>query len=161
MFRGLPYFNHSAVLSFWTAGKLFFGKFINYNIKIYTRWFTWKALNGFITNKCVKFADYWREFFLLLNSVSVESSFNGVVLIWNCFFRVDAAKLSSITSLLFGVSVVLITLFSDVLQFFIEMVDKLFESSSVFLIMIIIIFYVKQYHFLLDYWHIYTRGFHH
>ena len=101
------------------------------------------------------------EFFLLLNSVSVESSLNGVVLIWNSFFRVDAAKSSSITSLLFGISVVLITLFSDVLQLFIEVVDKLFESSSVFLVIIIIIFYVKQYHFLLDHWHIYTRGFHH
>ena len=42
------------------------------------------------------------------------------------------AKLSFITSLLFGVSVVLTTLFSDVLQLFIEVVDKLFESLFVF-----------------------------
>ena len=41
-------------------------------------------------------------------------------------------KLSFITSLLFGVSVVLIALFSDVLQLFIEVVDKLFESLFVF-----------------------------
>ena len=71
------------------------------------------------------------KFFLLLNSVSVKLSLNGAMLFGNFSFGVDAAKSSFITSLLFGVSVVLITLFSDVLQLFIEVVDKLFESSSV------------------------------
>ena len=42
------------------------------------------------------------------------------------------AKSSFMTSLLLGVSVVLITLFSDDLQMFIEVVDKLFGFSSVF-----------------------------
>ena len=37
MFHGLLYFSHWAVLSFWTAGRLLFGKFINYNIKIVFR----------------------------------------------------------------------------------------------------------------------------
>ena len=72
------------------------------------------------------------EFFLLLSSVSVELSLSDAVLVRNFSFRVGAAKLSFIKSLLFGVSVVLITLFSDVLQLFIEVVDKLFEPSSVF-----------------------------
>ena len=71
------------------------------------------------------------DFFLLLNSVSVEPSLNGVVLIGNFFFHVGAAKSSFITSLLFGVSVVVETLFSDVSQLFIKVVDKLFEFSSV------------------------------
>ena len=71
------------------------------------------------------------EFFLLLNLVSVKPSLNGAVLVGNFSFRVGAAKSSFITSLLFGISVVLITLFSDVLQLFIEVVDKFFESSSV------------------------------
>ena len=49
------------------------------------------------------------EFFLLLSSVSVEPSLNDAVLVWNFSFRVGAV-------LLFGVSVVLITLFfSDAL----------------------------------------------
>ena len=65
------------------------------------------------------------EFFLLLNSVSVEPCLNGVVLVGNFFFRVGAAKSSFFTALLSGVSVVLITLFSDVSQLFIELVDKL------------------------------------
>ena len=42
------------------------------------------------------------------------------------------AKSSSMTSFLFGVSSVLITLFSDDLQMFMEVVDKLFGSSSAF-----------------------------
>ena len=54
------------------------------------------------------------------------------ILIGNFSFRIGAAKSSFITSLSFGVSVVLITLFSDVLQLFIEVADKLFESSSLF-----------------------------
>ena len=40
--------------TFW----LLFGRFISYNIKIYTRWFTWKTLKVFITNRCIKFAKY-------------------------------------------------------------------------------------------------------
>ena len=72
------------------------------------------------------------EFFILLNSVLVERSLNDAVLVRNLSFRVGAAKLSPITSLLFSVSVVLITVFSDVLQLFIQVVDKLFDSSSVF-----------------------------
>ena len=55
MFDSLRYFNHRTVLRFWTAGRLLFGRFINYKIKIYTRWLTWKTLNGFITNRCIKF----------------------------------------------------------------------------------------------------------
>ena len=55
------------------------------------------------------------EFFLLFSSVSVEPSLNDAVLVPNFSFRVVAAKLSFITSLLFGVSVVLIALFPDVL----------------------------------------------
>ena len=46
MFHDLVYFNHRVILSFWTAGSLLLGRFINYNIKIYTRWFTWKTLNS-------------------------------------------------------------------------------------------------------------------
>ena len=46
LFCGLLYFNHRAVLTFWTVGRLMFGRFINYNFKIYTRWFT---TNGFWT----------------------------------------------------------------------------------------------------------------
>ena len=69
-------------------------------------------------------------FFLLLNLVSVEPSLNGVLLVGNFFFRVGAAKSSFNTS--FDVSVVLRTLFSDVSKLFIEVTDKLFESSSVF-----------------------------
>ena len=57
------------------------------------------------------------ESFFLLNSVSFESSLNGMVLIGNVFFRVGAAKSSFIASLLFGVSVVLIALFRDVVVF--------------------------------------------
>ena len=57
---------------------------------------------------------------------------NGAELFGNFFFCVSLDKSSFITSLLFGASVVIITLFSDVLQFLIEEVDKLFESSSVF-----------------------------
>ena len=60
MFHGLLYFNHRTILSFWIAGKLLFGRFIIYNSKIYTRWFT---TNGFRTNRCIKFANYWRGFF--------------------------------------------------------------------------------------------------
>ena len=70
--------------------------------------------------------------FFLLSSVSVEPSLSDAVLVRNFSFRVGAAKLSFITSLLFGVSVVLIILLSDVLQLFIEVVDKFFELSSVF-----------------------------
>ena len=57
------------------------------------------------------------EFFLLFSSVSVKPSLNDAVLVRNFSFRVGAAKLSyiTITSLLFGVSVVLIALFPDVL----------------------------------------------
>ena len=66
------------------------------------------------------------EFFLLLNSVSVELSLNGVVLVGNFFFGVGAARSSFNKSLLFGVSVVLMTLFSDVSKLFIEVADKLF-----------------------------------
>ena len=51
------------------------------------------------------------EFLLLSNSVSAEPSLNGVVLVGNFFFGVGAAKSSFNTSLLFGASVVLITLF--------------------------------------------------
>ena len=69
---------------------------------------------------------------VLLNSDSVEPSLNGVVLVGNFFFGVVAAKSSFNKSLLFGVSVVLLTLFSDVSQLFIEVADKLFYSSSVF-----------------------------
>ena len=54
-----------------------------------------------------------------------------MVLVGNSFFRVGAAKSLFITSLLFGVSMVLITLFSDVSQLSIEVVDKLFDSSFV------------------------------
>ena len=72
------------------------------------------------------------ESFLLFSSVSVEPSLNDAALVRNFSFRVGAAKLSFITSLLFGVLVVLVTCFSDVLQLFIEVVDKLFEPSSVF-----------------------------
>ena len=57
------------------------------------------------------------ESFFLLNSVSFESSLNDMVLIGNVFFRVGAAKSSFTASLLFGVSVVLITLFRDVVVF--------------------------------------------
>ena len=71
------------------------------------------------------------ELFLLLSLVSVDSNLNDAVLVRNVSFRVGAAKLSFITSL-FGVLVVLIALFSDVLHFFIEVVDKLLESLSVF-----------------------------
>ena len=63
MFRGLLYFTYRAVLSFWTVGRLLFGRFIAYNAKIYIRWFNWKALNGFITNRGVKFSNYWRGMF--------------------------------------------------------------------------------------------------
>ena len=58
MFYSLPYFNHRAVLSFWTGGRLLFGRFINYNNKIYTRKFPWKTLNDFINDRCIKFANY-------------------------------------------------------------------------------------------------------
>ena len=72
------------------------------------------------------------EIFLLLNPVSVEPSLNGAVLIGIFFFLIVTAKLSFITPLLFGVSVVLVALYSDVLQLLIEVVNKLLESSSVF-----------------------------
>ena len=48
------------------------------------------------------------EFFLFLNSALIESSLNDAVLVWNFSFLLDSV-------LLFGVSVVLIILFSDVL----------------------------------------------
>ena len=51
------------VLNFSTAVRLLFGRFINYNIKIYTRWFTWKTLNGFITNRYIKLENHWRGIF--------------------------------------------------------------------------------------------------
>ena len=155
-FHGFLYFNHRAVLSFWTAGRLLFGRFIDFNIKVYTRWF---PTNGFSTNRCIKFANYWRGSFLLLNSVSVESSLNGTVLVGNFSFRVGAAKSSFITSLLSGVSVVLITLFSDILQLLIE---RSINCLSLHLCFGYIFFLnVKQYHLLLDHLHIYTRGIHH
>ena len=47
------------------------GLSINYNIKIYTRWFIWKILNGYITNRLIKFTNYWRVIFY---SVSVKPS---------------------------------------------------------------------------------------
>ena len=56
MFLSLLYFTHQAVLSFWTAGRLLFERLI----KIYTRWFTCRTFNSFITNRCIKFANYLR-----------------------------------------------------------------------------------------------------
>ena len=108
IFYGLLYFIYR--VSILTAGRLS-GRFINNKIKIYARWFTWETLNGFITNGLSSLRIIGEEIFLLLNSVSTESSLNGVVLIGKFFFRVGAAKSSFITSLLFSVSVVLITLF--------------------------------------------------
>ena len=64
--RNVLQFNCMAVFSFWPEGRLSFGSFINYNIKIYTRWFTWKTLEGFITNRCIKFAKYWRGIFYFI-----------------------------------------------------------------------------------------------
>ena len=40
--------------------RLMFGRFINYNFKIYTRWFT---TNAFSTTRCIKFANYWTGIF--------------------------------------------------------------------------------------------------
>ena len=93
MFYGLSYFNHRIVLNFWTAGWLLFGRFINYNIKVYTKWFTSKTLNGVITNSCIM-RIIGDEFFLLWNSVSVEPTLNSVVLVGNLFFDVGRAKSS-------------------------------------------------------------------
>ena len=66
------------------------------------------------------------ELFLLLNSVSVESSLNGVVLIVNFFFRVGS---SSFTSLLFNVSVVLKHYFEMWLFY-----NCLFQSTKLFVV---------------------------
>ena len=67
------------------------------------------------------------EFFVLLNSVSVEPILNAMVLIGNFFQCVGAAKSSFMTSLLFGVSLFPIGLFWDVfvLRLFLEVVNKL------------------------------------
>ena len=111
-------------------GKLLFRKFINYNIEIYTRWtllLTVLVLTGVSSSQIIG-----DEIFLLFSSVSVGPSLNEAVLVRNISFRVGAAKLSFITSLLFGVSVILITFFSDHSQLLIEVVDKLFEPLSVF-----------------------------
>ena len=56
-----------------------------------------------------------QEFFLLFRSVSVKPNLNDAVLVRNFSFRVGVTKLSFITSLVFGVSIVLIVLISDVL----------------------------------------------
>ena len=63
MFYSLLYFCHRAVLSFRTAERLLFRRFINYNIKIYTRWFT---ANSFSTKMCIKFANYCRRIFTFI-----------------------------------------------------------------------------------------------
>ena len=83
MLYGLPYFNHRAVLSFRTAGRLMFGKFINYNIlhqMVYLKKPSTALLQtGVLSSRIIG------EGFLLLNSFSVEPSLNGVVLVGNFF----------------------------------------------------------------------------
>ena len=63
MLCGLPYFNHRAVLSFWTAGRLLFGGLSITTSKSTPDGLLEKTLNGFITHRCIKFANYWRGIF--------------------------------------------------------------------------------------------------
>ena len=64
MFHDFLYFIYRIVLSFWTAERFLFGRFITYNVKICFRWLTLKTLNGFIISGCIKFPNYWRGIFL-------------------------------------------------------------------------------------------------
>ena len=84
MLYGLPYFNHRAVLSFWTAGRLLFGRFINYNI-LHQMVYLKKPSTALLQTGVLSSRIIGEGFFLLLNSVSVEPSLNGVVLVGNFF----------------------------------------------------------------------------
>ena len=84
MLYGLPYFNHRAVLSFWTAGRLLFGRFINYNI-LHQMVYLKKPSTALLQTGVLSSRIIGEGFFLLLNSVSVEPSLNGVVLVEKFF----------------------------------------------------------------------------
>ena len=79
MFHDLLYFNHRAVLRFWTGGRHLFGRFTTSN---YT-------LDGLLENPSTALSPtgvsslriIGEESLLLINSVSVQPSLNGVVLI--------------------------------------------------------------------------------
>ena len=94
MFHCLLYFIYCRVLSFWTAGRLLFGRFVNYNIKIYTRWFTWKNpqwlhyLSGASSLQIIK----ENVFFIKFGFSWIRLECCGVKL--KIFFRVGAAKSS-------------------------------------------------------------------
>ena len=63
MLYGLPYFNHMAVLVFELLGDSCLEGLSIATTKSTPDGLLEKSLNGFITNRCIKFANYWRGIF--------------------------------------------------------------------------------------------------
>ena len=98
MFYSLPYFNHRAVLSFWTGGDSCLEGLSITTTKSTPGSFLEKPSTTLLMTGVLSSRITGEEFVLLLNSVSAEMSLNGVVLVGNFFFRDGAAKSPVITS---------------------------------------------------------------
>ena len=98
MFHCLLYFIYRSVLSFWTAGRLLFGSLSITISKSTPDGLLEEPSTASLLTGASSLQIIGEKFFLSLNSVSVVSSFNDVVLNWSLFFRVGAAKSPFITS---------------------------------------------------------------